>query len=88
MISQRGERGSPVAIGVLAVVDEYVGMSNANAHLRAGLGRPMQVLLPLPAEFRWGIEGDRSPWFPAMRLHRQATSGDWSEALQGLRAAL
>ena len=45
----------------------------------------MQVLVPHPPEWRWGIEGDRSPWFPGMRVYRQAQDGDWGAALESLR---
>jgi hypothetical protein len=64
-------------LALLSLVDEYVGMSNANAHLRAGLGRTMQVLVPNPPEWRWGISGERSPWFRSMRIHRP--SPDWGQ---------
>jgi tetratricopeptide (TPR) repeat protein len=64
-------------LALLSLVDEYVGVSNANAHLRAGLGGSMQVLVPNPPEWRWGISGERSPWFPAMRIHRP--SPDWGQ---------
>lgn len=57
-------------LALLAVVDEYVGVSNANTHLRAGLGRPMSVLVPFPPEWRWGVRGSGSPWFPGMRVLR------------------
>ena len=71
-------------LALLALVDDYIGVSNLNAHLRAGVERPMQVLVPHPPEWRWGIEGDRSPWFPGFRVLRQAQSGDWSSALESL----
>ena len=54
----------------LALMDDYVGVSNANTHLRAGLGKPMEVLVPFPPEWRWGVAGDRSPWFPEARITR------------------
>ena len=53
----------------LALADDYVGVSNANTHLRAGLGRPLQVLVPFPPEWRWGVAGG-SPWFPTARVVR------------------
>ena len=71
-------------LALLSVVDEYVGVSNANTHLRAGMGGSQEVLVPFPPEWRWGAAGERSPWFPRMRLHRQAPSGDWSAALASL----
>ena len=64
-------------LAVMAVLDDYVGVSNANAHLRAGLGMPMQVLVPFPPEWRWGVAGARSPWFPAVKVIRQRSDGAW-----------
>jgi tetratricopeptide (TPR) repeat protein len=68
-------------LALLAVVDDYIGVSNLNTHLRAGLGRSMRVLVPFPPEWRWGIEGDRSDWFADMTVCRQTSDGDWSAAL-------
>ena len=68
-------------LALLAVLDEYMGVSNTNMHLRAGTGRTARVLVPWPAEWRWMISGDESPWFPGFRIYRQRPDGDWSEAL-------
>jgi hypothetical protein len=69
---------------VLACIDEYVGVSNTNMHIRAGLGEPARVLVPFPPEFRWMHSGDTSPWFPAFRIYRQPATRDWSEPLAQL----
>ena len=71
-------------LALLWLVDGYVGVSNANSHLRASLAKPMHVLVAHPPEWRWGAEGERSPWFPTAQVHRQALDGDWSEALRKL----
>jgi tetratricopeptide (TPR) repeat protein len=65
-------------LALLSIVDGYVGVSNTNTHLRAALGGNMEVLVPHPPEWRWGIQGDRSPWFPTMRIRRQAANGRWN----------
>ena len=64
-------------LALMSVLDDYVGVSNFNTHLRAGLGRPMAVLVPFPPEWRWGIGGERSVWFPTAHITRQAPRGDW-----------
>ena len=64
-------------LALISVVDDYVGVSNTNTHLRAGIGGTMQVLVPHPPEWRWGLAGDRSPWFPTARVARQQASGRW-----------
>jgi Flp pilus assembly protein TadD len=64
-------------LALLAVVDDYAGVSNANTHLRAGVNGSMRVLVPHPPEWRWMTAGDRSPWFPSMRVIRQQRDGRW-----------
>jgi len=75
-------------LALLACCDGYATVSNANVHLRAGVGGPIDLLVPQPPEWRWGVAGGRSPWFPDAAVHRQRIDGDWSEALASLRARL
>ena len=75
-------------LALLAVLDDYVGVSNTNMHLRAGAGRTARVLVPWPAEWRWLFAGDESPWFPGFRIYRQKPDGDWSAALGRLEQDL
>jgi Flp pilus assembly protein TadD len=73
---------------VLSLIDEYVGVSNTNMHIRAGLDRTARVLVPFPAEFRWMHGGERSPWFPLFTTYRQPPDRDWGPALAKLRQDL
>ena len=75
-------------LALLDAVDEYVGVSNTNIHLRASLGRGARVLVPWPAEWRWLRAGAASPWFPNFPLYRAAADGDWRCALERLAADL
>jgi tetratricopeptide (TPR) repeat protein len=69
---------------LLTLIDDYVGVSNTNMHLRAATGRGASVLVPNPAEWRWMASGRRSPWFPAFRIYRQNLDGSWHTALDQL----
>jgi hypothetical protein len=71
-------------LALLALVDDYVGVSNTNMHLRAAVGRTARVLVPCPAEWRWMNAGSASPWFPGFTIHRQSLQGDWRAALAAL----
>ncbi len=76
------------ALGLLAVLDRYVAVSNTNVHLRSGAGRPSDVLVPYPPEWRWMLDGSASPWFPGCRVHRQDHARKWDAAAATLRASL
>ena len=63
-------------LAFLAAADDYVGVSNANTHLRAGLRLPATVLVPHPPEWRWMASGDASPWFPGVKVLRIPSGSD------------
>lgn len=75
-------------LALLALIDEYIGVSNTNMHLRAAAGRTAHVLVPCPAEWRWMAAGEASPWFPGFSIYRQALDGDWSPAFAKLAQTL
>jgi tetratricopeptide (TPR) repeat protein len=72
------------ALAVISSLDRHVGVSNTNMHLAAAAGSTADVLVPVPPEWRWGVEGDTSAWFPGFRVRRQRREGDWATALASL----
>jgi tetratricopeptide (TPR) repeat protein len=75
-------------LALLEIIDEYVGVSNTNTHLRACAGKTARVLVPAPAEWRWMAAGRYSPWFPGFPVYRQGNDGDWGAALDELAGDL
>ena len=51
-------------------------------HLAGALGRPVWTLLPAFPSWRWGLTGDATPWYPTMRLFRQARLGRWDDVFE------
>lgn len=72
------------ALALVALLDRHVGVSNTNMHLAAAAGRAADVLVAFPPEWRWGIDGESSPWFRGFRVHRQRRDGSWAAALAAL----
>ena len=75
-------------LALLSLIDEYVGASNTNMHLRATVGKTARVLVPAPPEWRWMVEGKESPWYPGFTVYRQGYDGSWDNAFTALRADL
>ena len=68
-------------------LDLVITVDTLGAHLAGALGRPVWVLLPFEADWRWMLDRADSPWYPTMRLFRQPRPDDWSGALDELRHA-
>jgi hypothetical protein len=49
---------------------------------------PVWVALPVAPDWRWLLDREDSPWYPTMRLFRQAAWGDWEGVFHRLAAAL
>ena len=67
---------------VMAHLDLIITPDTAVAHLAGALGRPVWLMLPHVAEWRWLMTRDDSPWYPTMRLFRQQRAGDWGQVLE------
>lgn len=73
---------------LMAELDLIISVDSSAAHLAGALGRPVWTLLPFAADWRWGIQGEHTPWYPTMRLFRQPAAGDWNTVLQRVEEAL
>jgi hypothetical protein len=76
------------AATALSQLDLLLTIDAPIAHLAAGLGMPTWVLLPTVSDWRWMHGRDTSPWYPSVRIFRQATAGDWSPVIGQVRGKL
>lgn len=73
---------------VIAELDLVITVDTSVAHLAGALGKPVWILLPYEADFRWMQERRDSPWYASARLFRQAQPGDWTTVLREVKIAL
>jgi tetratricopeptide (TPR) repeat protein len=65
----------------VAAMDLVVSVSNTTVHVAGALGVPTWVLLGRLPLAVWMAEGKKSPWYPSLRLYRQAKAGEWGDAI-------
>jgi tetratricopeptide (TPR) repeat protein len=75
-------------VAVLALCDLLIAVDTSVVHLAGAMGRPVWVLVPFAPDFRWTRDGDTTPWYPAARLFRQPSPGDWDSVIARVRGAL
>jgi tetratricopeptide (TPR) repeat protein len=72
----------------IAGLDAVIAVDTAVAHLAGAMGKPLILLLPFAADFRWLRERAGSPWYPSARLYRQPCFGDWDSVVSTLQGEL
>ncbi len=72
----------------VSVLDLVITIDTAVAHVAGALGTPVWVMLPRDPDWRWMRERDGSPWYPGMRLFRQARAQEWSGVLSQIAESL
>jgi ADP-heptose:LPS heptosyltransferase len=73
---------------LVAALDLVISVDTAVAHLAGGLGTPVWLLNRSNTCWRWLLDRADSPWYPSMRIFRQAAPGDWTDAVAAVAAAL
>lgn len=81
-------RDIPSAAAAICELDLIVTVDGMPAHLAGTLGKPTWVLLKHDADWRWMEEREDTPWYPTMRLFRQARAGDWASVVERVAGAL
>jgi hypothetical protein len=73
---------------IISLLDVVVAVDTAVAHLAGALGKPVVILLPYAADFRWMRDRYETPWYPTAKLMRQPAFGDWDSVITRLNDEL
>jgi tetratricopeptide (TPR) repeat protein len=65
------------AAAMMRCLDLVVCCDTASVHLAGALGVPTWLALAAISDWRWLLGREDTPWYPSVRLFRQATLGDW-----------
>jgi hypothetical protein len=73
-------------LALVEACDVVVTSSNITAHLAGSIGKPTAVLVPFSKGrlWYWHVGDAMSLWYPTVKLFFQASSGDWSEAIDSV----
>ncbi len=73
---------------IIAGLDLIIAVDSAVAHLAAAMGKQVWLLSRFVGCWRWLRDREDSPWYPTMRIYRQAQPGDWAAVLERVRGDL
>jgi tetratricopeptide (TPR) repeat protein len=73
---------------LLDLMDLVITVDTSVAHLAGAMGKPVWIMLPYNADWRWLLDRSDSPWYPSARLFRQSAIGDWDGVVHRIRSEL
>ena len=73
---------------LVCALDLVISVCTAIVHLGGALGRPVWVMAPYVAEWRYGWEGSSMIWYPSVRVHRQPKLDAWAPVIADVKRAL
>jgi tetratricopeptide (TPR) repeat protein len=71
-----------------SLMDLIISVDTSVAHLAGAMGKPVWILLPHTADWRWLLDREDSPWYPTARLFRQPGFGDWNGVIRRVAGEL
>jgi tetratricopeptide (TPR) repeat protein len=69
-------------------LDLVITVDTSVAHLAGAMGKEVWVLIPVNPDWRWMLGREDSPWYPTMRLFRQARFGQWQPPIERIVNAI
>jgi len=69
-------------------LDLVISVDTSVVHLAGALAKPVWVLLGQHFDWRWMLEGEKSVWYPSMKLFRQTQADNWAEMMDRVALAL
>jgi tetratricopeptide (TPR) repeat protein len=83
-----GDRDLAETAALVSTLDLVITTDTCIAHLAGAMGKPVWILLPHLADWRWMQQIETTPWYPTARLFRQSVPGDWAGVLERVIAEL
>lgn len=69
-------------------MDLIITVDTALLHLAGAMNKPVWAVIPFNPDWRWGLTGETTLWYPSVRLFRQNYPGDWDGVFKKVKSEL
>ena len=73
---------------VLECLERVVICDTSVGHLAGAMGKEAWVMLPFAPDWRWLLGRNDTPWYPTLRLFRQAKDRQWPPVMAAIAKEL
>lgn len=68
-------------MAIVERLDLVVTVDTSLAHIAAAMAKPVWTMVPYAPDWRWLLDRTDSPWYPSLRLFRQARPREWEPVM-------
>jgi len=76
------------AAAYIKALDLIISIDSGPIHIAGAMGVPVWMLLPVIPDPRWEPTGEKTAWYPSMRMFRQNQANDWTPVIGAIREEL
>ena len=73
---------------LVSKMNQIISVDTVLAHISGIIGIPTNLLLPKIRDWRWGLSGDSTDWYPSVLIFRQSSIDCWDDVLEKLSSNL
>lgn len=70
---------------IISDLDLVISVDTSVLHISGALNHPTLALIPHNPDWRWGIKGDSTKWYPSMKLFRNTYKDNWNKVFEELQ---
>lgn len=71
----------------ISALDIVLTVDTSIAHLAGAMGKTTWLMLSYDPDWRWGLHGSTTVWYPTMKIFRQPKLLDWKSVVRDVYAA-
>lgn len=73
---------------IISNLDLIITVDTSIAHIAGSLGKLTYLMLCFSPDWRWGYEGDKTDWYPTLKIFRQNEPDNWDNVLNNVSIEL
>lgn len=73
---------------IIEALDIVISVDTSVLHLAGSLNKETYGLLPFNCDWRWGLSGHQTAWYPSMTLVRQTQPNDWKSVFDQIKTLI
>lgn len=72
----------------ISQLDLIISVDTSTAHLAGGMGKPVWILNRFDSCWRWLESGEKSDWYPSVKLYRKEHAENWYAVIEKVKLDL